>query len=414
MVMPSEPWWSGIEREDLAKEVVGLLGRYVDLEDERAVHPRRFQELREKWELLIDRDVVRRLDMEIDRSNTWLTISEFQEDSEISQALGVLADSLQSSAIREETAKRFQRIRDFAITADLFGPDAFAEDDWARISNAAQEAGREMLALCCDVISLYREEAPRNTTDALGFLSSKDFLDSDCAVRLADWLLYALPRELLVENDLIRVRHLLEIRSNDLNKFCDAISRAGASQKEAKNNLPPTDLLVFDLQAALAGLEELTQQTNDKAERELLSHINLAVADRHFFGKPIEELRSEPEGVFAQPPVASLLVLQDSAFDPLFPRRIAYALYGDASLVYDIAETLDLNAPHRQSDSVWGRSETFRPIGITSLPEFVQSNGRGIVFFRDVQRLGTFFIFLFCLRSWFDYDSCLTCQDSHD
>ena len=36
-------------------------------------------------------------------------------------------------------------------------------------------------------------------------------------------------------------------------------------------------------------------------------------------------------------------------------------------------------------------------------------------FLRSKSRMGdVLHIVIFCLRSWFEYDSCLTCQDSHD
>jgi len=386
VVMPSEPWWSGLERQNLAGELERLLGRYIHLEDERAVHPRRFQELKDEWELLIDRDVGRRLDVEHERLITWLSISEFQHSSKISQDRGLLSEFLQSSAIREENSNRFKRILDFATTEDLFGPEFIVEDDWGRISNAAQEAGRQVLALCCDVISLYRFEGPRSTTDALGFLVDKDFLDSDCAVRLAGWLSYALPREVLVVNDLARVGHLLEIRSDDLSKFSDAVSRAAASYKETKREFPRSEVLAFDLQAALAGLTELMEQTSDRTERELISLIRSGVLNRLADRTSAEDFRLNPESVFAQPPVRSLLVLQTGLCDSLFPRRIAHALYGDGSLVYDIGKTLEAATPKRQFDAVWGRSKTFSPIGIVSLPEFIEVHGRAVVFSQDAAR----------------------------
>jgi hypothetical protein len=382
VVMPSELEWSGLERQSLISEVNKTLGRSVVLEDERAIHPREFEKLQEKWEVLIDRLPLRRLAMQSGRTAAWSQIARLQQQADDLRSLGALAGHLQASAER----LNIEGIVDFVVEENLFGPDNFGEEKWGEISRAAQETGRRILELCCDVFSLNGHIAPRSGTEALGFLVDDGVLESDCAVRLADWLSNALPSETVVETDLERVRRLLALRTDDLNAFCAAVGRAAAGRKMTKGHIPPAAFFTFDSEAALVGLERLKEQTSDEVERDLLAHIEMGVAIRHTQKRAIEKSQSEGGIVTPQPPIAGLLVLQDRALDQQFPSRVANALYGDPSLVYNVGDVLDAVAPSRQGDAVWGRSRMFQPIGIESLPEFVESHGRGVVYFEDATR----------------------------
>lgn len=385
IVMPSESWWSGLEQQSLDSEISEIeksLGCMVQVEDERTIHPQRYEKLDQEWELLIDRDAFRRIDTEFDRQTAWRPIREAYHHSTGLQALVKFEDRGLLSAIRQESEKRFERIIDQARKADRLGPDVSGEDEWGSILNAAQEAGQRVLSLCCDMARLHLTWPPRTITDSVALLVDNRFLGTDCAVRLANWLAYVFPRKYGTETDRKRVCGLLTIRPEDLNEFCDAIDRAAVNQMERKNDSPPTEFPVFDLQAARAGLEKLKEQTKDKTEHCLISKIISDFYLRQF--RVGTSLESEVD--FDQHPISSLLILQHTTFDPLLPKSIAQAIYGDSSLVYNIEEALEADAPKRRYDAVWGRSQNYAPISIESLSEFVQSNRRVVIWLQNADR----------------------------
>ena len=385
VVMPAYQWWSALEKDSLTMEVDNVTNRMVSIEDYRAVHPHRIWAFRDEWEVLIDRGHGNSMEM-VSYRDPFSGIEPCQEKS---WKPWELVEILQSPEKRVACEKNFANIIDFSVDKELWGAEFWGEKTWVEICNVAEKAGKQLLALCCEVRSmLLFTNPPQSYSDALGSLVGEGVMDVVLAERLVGWLKHALPSRIGAKADLDRVRLVLDINPEDFSEFCNAV-RQSAKKKQATarnpNPPPPPEKLAFDLKVALQGLESSMEHTKNLVEHDLLSQIKNRVLNRQYFGKSTEDYKTEAEGVYAQPPMASLLVLQAERLDQEFPQRVAHALYGNASLVYNIGKTIGAHDPQRQHDAVWGRSEMFQPMGNECLPEFVSTHGRGVIFFEDVQ-----------------------------
>ena len=179
VVMPTDPWWSGLEQQKMAQDLDNLVGRLIILEDERALHPRGFRKLYDEWELLVDRDIVNRIEKEIASSSSWFSIEEVGERSS-----GGLLRHYHALAFEMDCQRNFERMIAFANEFIFLGFEWFDKDDWGSISNAAQEAGRHVVLLCCDLRAIHGIGLPRSRSDALSYLVENDPLDPDCALHL--------------------------------------------------------------------------------------------------------------------------------------------------------------------------------------------------------------------------------------
>lgn len=389
LVMPKYLWWSTLEHTFFHAQLEDITGRMVFLEDERTLHPRRIKEVLQRWELILDRDERRRVKTEFASQTRWTRISNALRHAGSGRSKH-LAKLLQSREQRYNSELRFHRIIAFSGLSNMLGsycdPD---KEQRAEISNAAQEAGCEALAQCCDVSELANTEPPRSVIHAFAFLAENDWLNKERAKRLSTWVQLAVPLhngqsiELLAKN---RISELLTIRADDLHALCDAVALA-ASDLSAPPSFAdvPQDVLEFDCDQTLVRLNQLLAETQHASEREVVReligavYLNKAIGPRNTAGA------TELDKHYKDEPIKGCLVFHNAPFESSFVRALAAALYGDPSLVYSMRETIEAWG-HTHFDAVWGRPARFRTVGILSLPDFLKAHGRGLIYFEHPER----------------------------
>ncbi|MGI9296153.1 MAG: toll/interleukin-1 receptor domain-containing protein [Pseudomonadales bacterium] len=346
IIMPKNPYFSQLEQLNLTAEIEQEIGCWVFLEDERAIHPSLYDEIDSSWDLLFDGDPARRSDIRSKALGHWFPISVSYEECRS------LPHETQIAVNRDDNNRQ-----NYNISYETAGT-----------------AGRSLLDQCCKLHRLCCQGQPKTIHQAFDFLVAKASLEAGCAERLAGWVTCVLSRSHAEHVDDQQHKAALEIDEKDLDAFYEAVDQAasGVSPQAVGNDF------TFDPQAAVEGVGELLSVTNDPDIEDVLSGLKRRLAGRIIKFGSAEQL---------QRPIISLLVFQHSNFDDQLPARIASALYGDGSLVYDIGAALAADQPLYRSEAVWGRPSAYAPIGTGSLPEFLQRNGCGVIYCSIAERV---------------------------